>query len=189
MFNIQNFSKNVEYSAHWTTHYHPKILQNFVRLKYTFFEEWPNFYTINVHNFFKECSKLYALNELHYSKNLHNFVLPKYTIFKWVYTILHLQQMIFLEECTLLIFNIHNISTNVQKSINSTYTIFQRMFKIMHIQGTLVLHNIWEIITLPKYQVFLYLIEFIYLVVAQKLQFNYLLQKDLHLHYTIPHVQ
>ena len=148
MFNIQNLSKNVEYSAHWTTHYHPKILQNFVRLKYAFFEEWPNFYTINVHNFFKECSKLYAFNKLHYSKNLHNFVLPKYTIFKWVYTILHLQQMIFLEEFTLLIFNIHNISTNVQKSINSTYTIFQRMFKIMRIQGTLVLNNIWEIITL-----------------------------------------
>ena len=188
MFNIQNFSKNVEYSAHWMT-LSPKDFTKFCTFEEHIFRRMAKFYTINVHNFFKECSKLYAFNKLHYSKNLHNFVLPKYTIFKWVYTILHLQQMIFLEECTLLIFNIHNISTNVQKSINSTYTIFQRMFKIMHIQGTLVLHNIWEIITLPKYQVFLYLIEFIYLVVAQKLQFNYLLQKDLHLHYTIPHVQ
>ena len=145
LFEVCNFFKNTQNS--WCStyktylrmlniplieraHYHPKILQNFVRLKYAFFEEWPNFYTINVHNFFKECSKLYAFNKLHYSKNLHNFVLPKYTIFKWVYTILHLQQMIFLEECTLLIFNIHNISTNVQKSINSTYTIFKECLKL-----------------------------------------------------------
>lgn len=124
MFNIQNFSKNVKYSVHWTKCYYPKNSQNFVRLKYAFFEERSNFCKINVHKFFKECSKLYAFTKLHYLKNLHNFVLSKYTIFRWVCTVLHLQQMIFLEEYTLLIFNIHNISMNVSKSIDSTYTIF-----------------------------------------------------------------
>ena len=65
--------------------------------------------------------------------SVHNSTPSTNDIFRRVYTP-YIQHTQYFNECTKIYkFNIHN---------------FQRMFKIMRIQGTLVLNNIWEIITL-----------------------------------------
>lgn len=107
-FNVQKFSKKV-----WNSALSMKVIsQRMCIILYIqsiqFFEECTLFRTFKVHNF---------------SKNVHKSLYSTYTSCRRMYTIL--------------LFNVHNILTNVpKKKKDLTYTVFQKMFKILSTKRT-----------------------------------------------------
>lgn len=132
MIDVQNFSENVDYSAHWTNTITQRIyIISFIR-SMLFFRRILKFLHIQRKQFFKECRIFYALNKHYYSWSLYNFFTFKicnflknaqyfahltYTIFKWC-LIFHA-------------FKEHYHLKILQNIVSFKYSIFWRMLEIL----------------------------------------------------------